>query len=272
MILIDPAALQNNLLAGTILMVIELIIVYILIGFALSFYEKRREDRMWNLARRDFVAKTLFTLSHASYTATHLSEQTEEHKHLNRKFDYIASLFETHSENLELLAIKYNPALPPDWLYTSAQVTERIKTARHWLAATLVNVERYSQLVGGNMSSMDGATLRREYIKVSEDEGAQFLTQGDVLDNLKAQISEGLYATCEEVIRAIDTMSAFADERFKDSDLDETDTIQDLMRRKKFGCQGIKAYMAEHTERLEAIMAALVSGEFHFAQPKAAFA
>jgi hypothetical protein len=47
---------------------------------------------MWQSARRDFVAKTLFSLANAFYTLSRLSSETEGRKHFSAKFDYVAGL------------------------------------------------------------------------------------------------------------------------------------------------------------------------------------
>jgi len=62
-----PPDWQANLGAGILLMVIELIIVYLLIAFLISQVQKRSENRLWKLARREFVAKMLFSLANGSY-------------------------------------------------------------------------------------------------------------------------------------------------------------------------------------------------------------
>jgi hypothetical protein len=99
--------------------------------------------------------------------------------------------------------------MPPDWVYTAALVTERIKTARRWLTSAQEDRKKYAELVGRVPDELDDLKLSRNYVENTKDNGVQFITPGNSHDDLKAHMSESLYAVAEEMIRAIDTLSEF---------------------------------------------------------------
>jgi hypothetical protein len=52
---------------------------------------------------------------------------------------------------------------------------------------------------------------------------------------------------------------------YDNTDLDETEILEDYFRKRQLNCEALKKYLAAHSAALEELMSAVVNGEFYFA-------